>query len=147
MRLGRREPIATSGCVLATFADGLTVPARLELDAFGEVRFSTFAVDWVDAEGNILLHFNPRAAAGIVILNSFERNASGGAWGAEVTVPYDPFPDERHVSFRPVFEVLDDRFRISIDTHHLCDFPHRAPPSAVRQVVSSTFLWRDATAG
>ena len=129
--------------------DGVRPPARLELsgqvpwvlDNKTEVpvtRFEAFAVNWFDAEGNIAFHFNPRPEPGVVTLNSLLH----GSWGTELVVPAYPFAREASVPFHLRFDVEQDRFRVFVDGRPIGEFPHRVPPSELREVRSTTFLWR-----
>jgi hypothetical protein len=129
---------------VASYASGLRVPARLELSGGvpgalvrGEPPRS-FTVDWLDSVGNVALHLSARPDADTVVLNSF----LDGGWGEEVVVAQFPFALAPDVPFRLVFEVLDRSFRIAVDGRRLVDFEHRVPPSSIREVRASIFLWR-----
>jgi hypothetical protein len=134
-----------SDLLVAAYATGVQVPARLELSGgmvLVEGRPPTFAVDWLDAAGNVFLHFNPRAEEGTVVLNSF----LDGGWGEEMKVDGFPFPSGSGAPFRLRFDVWRRSFRISVDGRRLCEFRHRRSPGAIREVRAKTFLWRlDAT--
>jgi hypothetical protein len=128
-----------SGATVVSFPTGLSCPARLEFSGSTSVERYEFAVDWVDAVGNILFHFNPRPADDSVVLNAHV----GGAWGEQAVVPGYPF---RQVTwdepFRLRFDVHPDRFRVRVDGRHYCDFVHRAPPSTITHVRATIHLWR-----
>jgi hypothetical protein len=112
--------------VLARYPRGLRVPARLELA--GEIR--SFGLDWCDRKGNVLFHFNPRGDEGEVVLNA----RIGGRWGEEERVGRWPFADEG--LYRLSFDVLGDRFAVSVDGTPFCEFRHRRPPRTITHVRS-----------
>jgi hypothetical protein len=108
------------------------------LDEGAVTRFHPFAIDWVDRDGDILLHFNPRPDEKRIVLNS----RLDGRWHEEASAPRWPFTLEPNLPFRARFEVQKDRFRIFVDERHLCDFIHRASPLSIIEARSTTFLWR-----
>jgi Galactoside-binding lectin len=134
-----REPRAGT---IRFYPDGLRPPERIKLlgrhpfttDSDGAIRWERFAIDWVDASGDILLHVNPRPTDGVVVLNS----CAGGEWQEELVVEGYPFVLEPDVPLTLAFEVLTDEFRVASGRRQLCVFPHRAPPSTIIEVRSST---------
>lgn len=77
------------------------------------------------------------------MLNSF----IDGAWGEQAEVrPYPFSPDsEEPIVLR--FEVLDDCFRVIANGSQICAYPHRRPPSQLREVRASAYLWRLESGG
>lgn len=127
---------------LVSFPVGLELPANLEFGGripTAGFRATPFTVDWLNAGGDILFHFNARPDAGVVVLNS----CFAGAWGGELVAraPY-PFGLELGTAFRLRFEIGSDRFRVFVDDQRFCEFPHRAPPSSIAEVRATIFLWR-----
>jgi hypothetical protein len=138
------SPVPSS--TIVSFPAGLTAPARIELSGaspFGERGPTPFSVDWVDAEGNIPFHFNPRPEQQVVVLNSLV----GGSWQKEQRVRRYPFRLEPDVPFLLGFDVSPKRFAVSVDGSELCTFKHRRPPTDVVEVRSTAFLWRLDGAG
>jgi hypothetical protein len=126
-----------AGSLVASFPSGLPRSLRLELES-QQTPPEAWAVNWVDATGDLVCHFNPRPAEGCVVLNTFR----GGAWGEELLVRSYPFPTRPDASFRVAFEALDDEFAVDVDGRRFCTFPHRAPRSAVRELRSTIPVWR-----
>jgi len=135
--------------LLARYPDGLQPPVRLELSGENpwvlksnneraHFEFERFAVDWLDADGAVLLHFSPRPDARTIVLNSF----LDGRWGEEEVVEDYPFPLEPDVPFILRFDVRERRFRVAVDNRVVCEFRHRAPPEKIVEVRSNAFLWR-----
>jgi hypothetical protein len=85
-----------------------------------------------------VLHFNPRPQEGAVVLNSF----LDGVWGKEERTRRYPFPSQHDAAFHLRFDVSPKRIEISVDGRRLCRFAHRRPPAAIREVRTTTFLWR-----
>jgi hypothetical protein len=142
----------SAALIVERFHEGLRVPTAVELSGehpwvldpgSASVRYPGFAVDWLDHEGNILFHFNPRPAEDRVVLNSYVADV----WGQEeVLTPY-PFRREPDTVLRLGFEVSADSFRIAVDGSVIGRFSHRAPPADVTAVRTSTFLWRLGPSG
>jgi hypothetical protein len=138
--------------LIARYDEGIQLPTHLELsgespwmlgpDGAGPV-FNSFAVNWLDSNGNLVVHFNPRPDEGVIVVNS----CLEGRWGEEVTVPGYPFRLAPDVPFLLRFEVLRRCFRISVDGRPVCDFPHRRPAQSITEVRSTAFLWRLDRAG
>jgi hypothetical protein len=126
--------------VVARFPEGVDPPASLELSGPAPYPHGPvgFAIDWIDANGDVALHLNPRPERGTVALNS----SVGGAWQKEVELRGYPFPIEPEVPFHLRFEVLRKRFEVWLDGRRVARFRHRLPPDGIREVRSSTFLWR-----
>jgi hypothetical protein len=130
-----------SSTVIVAFPSGFRVPAVLELSGPFPLTVegpSEFSVDWVDASGDVLFHFNPRPESAEIVLNSL----LDGAWGEEIALRAFPFAVEPQAPFLLRFEVRADRFRVTLDGVHLCDFPHRRSPEALAAVRSTAFFWR-----
>src|SRR6266516_3894823 len=108
-----------AGELVVTFPSGLPRSLRLELEA-QESPPEAWAINWVDAEGNLVFHFNPRPARDCVAINAFQH----GAWGEETIVPSFPFPGQPEVRFRVVFEALEEGFVVEVDGRRFCAFPH-----------------------
>ena len=108
------------------------------IDLGGVPVFNAFSIDWLDTSGNIAFHLQPRPDDGIVALNSF----LVGAWGEETTIGGYPFPREPERTFRLGFDVLADRFRVSVDGTFLTDFRHCVLPSELTEVRATAFFWR-----
>src|SRR5690242_19649683 len=130
--------------VCARYENGPTVPSALELVgeqpwSFRErgapepIAWHAFAIDWQDGNGNILFHFNPRPDEDAVVLSSY----LGGEWQEQTRIESYPFTRDPDVPFGLRIEVLPDRFGVSVDGRPLCEFPHRSPPEAIREVSTS----------
>jgi hypothetical protein len=134
--------------LLARFPDGLRRPAVLEVSGESpwvkpriddsEPTFTSFSVDWLDTDGNVVFHFNPRPETRRVALNALV----DGRWGKEQSVRRYPFPLEAGVPFALRFEVDERAFNVSVDGRRLGRFKHRRPPSTIAEVRSTAFLWR-----
>jgi galactose binding lectin-like protein/glycosyl transferase family 2 len=126
---------------VATFPQGMRPRARRLEIAFGlpfnADEQATFAVDWLDGDGNIAFHFNPRPEQDQVTLNSYV----DGLWGAAVTVDGCPFEREPNASHLR-FDVDSRRFRVIVDGRPLCEFEHRVPPAAITAVTCWRDVWR-----
>jgi hypothetical protein len=123
---------------LASYARGLRAPVRLELscDLSDRVGSRSFVINWLDRDGNILFHFNPRTDDGCVVLNS----CVGQLWGEEMVIPECPL-QERPSASRVRFCALHDRFRVFVDGRELCEFHHRADPLTITEVRCSRSVW------
>jgi len=127
---------------IRVYRRGVRRPEHLELQGAhpfvrepdGSIRRVEFAVDWLSRSGDILLHVNPRPSEGVVVLNA----CIGGVWGDEAVVREYPFEPERPLSLG--FYILRDRFRLVANGRVLCDFPHRASPSKIAEIRSTTPL-------
>jgi len=127
--------------VLASFRGGRRRTRSLELSGPSPVYLGVpreFAVNWLDGDGNVLLHFNPRPEQGVVVLNRL----LDGQWGEEEAVASYPFPLEPDRPFHLRFELHRRRFEVSVDGRRLCAFDHRRSPNEVAEVRSTTYLWR-----
>jgi Galactoside-binding lectin/Glycosyl transferase family 2 len=136
------------GLTVCRYPDGVSPPVAVELsgkhpwntdpDDPDSGRRSPLNILWLDSHGNVALHFNPRPEEGAVVLNSYIEGASGDEM---VVTPY-PFSPDSEAPIRLRFEILDDCFRVFANGSQLCVFAHRRPPSDLREVRASTFLWR-----
>ena len=122
--------------VLFGFDGGLAPGARLRFS--GPSPRDSYAIDWLDAAGNVVFHFNPRPDEQIVVLNSF----IDGSWGEEVKIDRFPFSVRFEVPLALGFDILPDRFVVSNDGTPVGEFPHRSPPETIDRLRSTIFLWR-----
>ncbi|KAK9507484.1 hypothetical protein O3M35_007336 [Rhynocoris fuscipes] len=76
---------------------------------------------------NIIFHFNPRLAQNYVARNSFIHEQ----WGIEEKNAIKKSPFQRGKTFTLEFFLLQNKFLVSVDGKHFCDFQHRMPPSDI----------------
>jgi hypothetical protein len=135
--------------IVARYPEGLRARTRLELsgeppwvlkwrEGIAEIAYQPFAINWLDRQGNILFHFNPRPAESLVVLNSW----FDGTWNEPVFIPGLPFQLERDIPFRLRFDVNAQRISVSVNGSSYCEFKLESDPSSISEVRASAFFWR-----
>jgi hypothetical protein len=95
-----------------------------------------FSINLACGPGNvgtadIAVHINPRFSENQVVRNSFQN----GNWGSPEERSGPGFPLQKGGQFECIMLVQNDKFMISINGQHFCEFKHRIPKERVNHVV------------
>jgi hypothetical protein len=80
---------------------------------------------------DIAVHINPRFNENQVVRNSFQN----GNWGSPEERSGPGFPLQKGSPFECIMLVQNDKFMISFNGQHFCEFKHRIPKERVNHVV------------